>query len=351
MSCWTKGKFSSSFWVDVLINKYRNHLPVERQLSEMKEYGLDISHGTIFGGFKKIHSLYLKPLYEAMSRELREASHYHADESGWRIFVITDDKKNYKWFIWIFISTDKKIVLFVLHPTRAAEVPLKVLFDIDIADIIKVDKSLLAAPALKCLNVDRFSSYKALENMGIVELSFCWSHQRRDFLNLKTKYPELDKWIEEWIEKIANLYHINNERVKYNSFNPLFKEYDEKLKVEIGKINSLINMEYSHPKQNDIMKSMKQHWKGLTLFVDHPQIPMDNNLAERMLRPMVVGRKNYWGNHSLWAGELTCAMFSIIQTCLPAGRPALCMNSRQEHILTITLEFAQKKALLLMKLK
>ena len=317
----------------------------------MKEYGLDISHGTIFGGFKKIHSLYLKPLYEAMSRELREASHYHADESGWRIFVITDDKKNYKWFIWIFISTDKKIVLFVLHPTRAAEVPLKVLFDIDIADIIKVDKSLLAAPALKCLNVDRFSSYKALENMGIVELSFCWSHQRRDFLNLKTKYPELDKWIEEWIEKIANLYHINNERVKYNSFNPLFKEYDEKLKVEIGKINSLINMEYSHPKQNDIMKSMKQHWKGLTLFVDHPQIPMDNNLAERMLRPMVVGRKNYWGNHSLWAGELTCAMFSIIQTCLPAGRPALCMNSRQEHILTITLEFAQKKALLLMKLK
>jgi len=133
---------------------------------------------------------------------------------------------------------------------------------------------------------------------------------------LKTKYPELNKWIEGWIEKIANLYHINNERVKYNSPDPLFKEYDEKLKVNIGKINSLINMEYNHPKQNDIMKSMKQHWKGLTLFVDHPQIPMDNNLAERMLRPMVIGRKNYWGNHSLWAGELTCAMFSIIQTCL-----------------------------------
>lgn len=43
---------------------------------------------------------------------------------------------------------------------------------------------------------------------------------------------------------------------------------------------------------------------------------MDNNLAERMLRPMVLGRKNYWGNHSLWAGKLTAAMFGSFQTCL-----------------------------------
>jgi len=43
---------------------------------------------------------------------------------------------------------------------------------------------------------------------------------------------------------------------------------------------------------------------------------MDNNLVERILRPMVLGRKNYWGNHSLWAGELTAAMFGSFQTCL-----------------------------------
>jgi len=94
-----KGKFSTDFWVDVLINKYRNHLPVERQVSEMKEYGLDISPGTIFGGFKKIYSLYLKPLYEAMGRSLREAHHWHADESGWHLFVRIDDKENYNWLM------------------------------------------------------------------------------------------------------------------------------------------------------------------------------------------------------------------------------------------------------------
>jgi len=51
------------------------------------------------------------------------------------------------------------------------------------------------------------------------------------------------------------------------------------------------------------------------VFVAHPDVDMDNNISERMLRGPVLGRKNYWGNHSLWAGELSAAMFSIIQTC------------------------------------
>jgi len=72
----------------------------------------------------------------------------------------------------------------------------------------------------------------------------------------------------------------------------------------------------THPPQTAIMNSMKEDWKGLTLFVDNPEITIDNNLAGRMLRPMVLGRKNYWGNHTLWAGQLTAAMFSVIQTRL-----------------------------------
>jgi len=115
--------------VDTLINKYKNHLPVERQVAEMREYGLIVPTGTIFGGLKKIHSLYLEPLYSAMGRNLREAHHFHADESGWHLFVKIDDKGNYNWFMWVFISKD--IVLFVLDPTRSARVPCKCLFDIE----------------------------------------------------------------------------------------------------------------------------------------------------------------------------------------------------------------------------
>jgi len=309
-----KGKFSLGFWVDVLINKFKNHLPIERQVSEMKEYGLIVPSGTIFGGFKKIHFLYIKPLYEALGRELRKGHRYHADESGWHLFAKVDGKGNYNWFIWVFISKD--VVLFVLHPSRSARVPYKTLFDIDIDEIKKVDKLKLNAKPTKCINVDKFSSYKALERMGLVELAFCWTHQRREFLEVKTKYPETASWAEEWVKTIASLYHINNERIKYNPQDSLFKKYDRKLRDRISEIYSLINKQYSHLAQITIMNSMKEHWRGLTLFVDSPEIPMDNNLAERMLRPIVLGRKNYWGNHSLWAGELSVAMFSLIQTSL-----------------------------------
>ncbi len=60
---------------------------------------------------------------------------------------------------------------------------------------------------------------------------------------------------------------------------------------------------------------MKNHWQGLTIFVDNPDVDMDNNISERMLRGPVLGRKNYWGNHSNWAGQLSAAMFSIVQSC------------------------------------
>jgi len=308
-----KGKFDISFWVNTLIDKYRNHLPIERQIVDMKEYQVPVSAGTIFGGFKKIHSDYIEPLYKAMAEELRKAKHLHADESGWRLFAKVDGKGNYKWYIWVFISKD--IVLFVLHPTRSSKVPYKVLFNIDVDDVKKVDKNLFKAKAMKWLNVDKFSSYKALKNMGLVELIFCWTHQRREFTNTGIKYPELSDWVEEWVKKIGTLYHINNERIKYNQGDSLFKEYDEKLREKIDEIKSLINMQYSHPAQADIMNSMKEHWEGLTLFVDHPEFPIDNNHAEQIIRAIALGRKNYWGNHSIWGGELTVAMFSIIKTC------------------------------------
>lgn len=312
-----RGKFGISFWVDILIQKYQNHMPIERQISELRDYGLKLSPGTIFGGLKNLYLLYLEPLYQSLTREIRNYSHYHIDESGWHLFVLVDDKENYHWFIWVYIT--KEIVLFVLHPTRSSRVPYKILFDIEPDEIKNIDQGLFKGKAKKLLNVDKFSSYKVLERMGLVELSFCWAHQRREFLNLGAKYPELSPWVEEWIERIGNLYHLNNERIRYEKGEELFEKYDAKLREAIGEIDSLTNTHYSHPAQNGLISSMKEHRKGLTLFVDHPEIPMDNNIAERMLRHMVLGRNNYWGNHSLWAGWLTCLMFSLVQTCLQHG--------------------------------
>ena len=69
-----------------------------------------------------------------------------------------------------------------------------------------------------------------------------------------------------------------------------------------------------HPERAKLLKSLQAHWAGLTLFVDHPDVPMDNNSAERLMRNPVLGRKNFYGSRSLWSGHLAADLFSILHT-------------------------------------
>src|SRR5207244_202632 len=65
--------------------------------------------------------------------------------------------------------------------------------------------------------------------------------------------------------------------------------------------------------------SLHNHWDGLTVFVERPEVAMDNNTAERVLRNPVVGRKNYYGSGSVWSAHLAAILFSVIQTVLLWG--------------------------------
>jgi len=68
-----------------------------------------------------------------------------------------------------------------------------------------------------------------------------------------------------------------------------------------------------------VLSSLHNHWDGLTVFVERPEVAMDNNTAERSLRNPVVGRKNYYGSGSVWSAHLAAMMFSVIQTVLLWG--------------------------------
>ena len=71
-----------------------------------------------------------------------------------------------------------------------------------------------------------------------------------------------------------------------------------------------------HTAQQKALDSLYTHWDGATLFVDHPEIPMDNNLSERALRNPVIGRKNYYGSGAVWSGRLSAILFTLFQTYL-----------------------------------
>jgi transposase len=225
------------------------------------------------------------------------------------------------WYMWAFRS--EKIVAFVLDPTRASSVPLKTLFGMSVADIEKMKLAdhpvELPEADMKKLNVDRYSAYKVLAGYGLVLLSWCWAHVRRDFIDIKKKFPadmELCGWAEKWTAKIAELYRINNERVKYPKGTEPFLQYDTLLRKALAEMKADSEKKYDDDAQTAAMNSMKEHWSGLVLFVEYPELPMDNNLMENGIRPCALGRNNFLGNHSIWGGNLAACMYSIIQTCL-----------------------------------
>ena len=83
---------------------------------------------------------------------------------------------------------------------------------------------------------------------------------------------------------------------------------DEQQKKKQGGVNQLERV------QSKVLKSLSKHWQGLTVFLGNPEVPMDNNKAERPLRGPVSARKGYPGSGSEWSAHLTAMMFSIFQT-------------------------------------
>jgi hypothetical protein len=74
-----------------------------------------------------------------------------------------------------------------------------------------------------------------------------------------------------------------------------------------------------HGAKRKVLSSLQNHWDGLTVFVERPEVAMDNNTAERALRNPVVGRKNYYGSGRVWSAHLAAMMFSVLQTIVLWG--------------------------------
>ena len=72
-------------------------------------------------------------------------------------------------------------------------------------------------------------------------------------------------------------------------------------------------------KRNKVLASLIEHWSGLTVFVEHPEVPMDNNLGENSIRTPVNGRKNYYGSGSICSAQFAAMLFAILQTLVLWG--------------------------------
>ena len=131
-------------------------------------------------------------------------------------------------------------------------------------------------------------------------------------------YPAQEPWASLWVERIGTLYHLNGLRLTSEENTPQRHECHTKLTAHLEQMKRARDHDLADPKLDTEarkrLESLENHWSGLTVFVDHAEIPLDNNSAERGMRMPVNGRKNYYGSGAKWAGEFAAMMFSIFMT-------------------------------------
>jgi transposase len=295
-----RGKFGLSVWASVLLDKFLYGRPSHRLLQDLSDHGLNMSPGTLAGGLHALAPLF-EPLDQALVRKLRSEPHWHADETRWAVFVDLAGKLGHRWYLWVFHS--RSVVHYALDESRSTEVVE--------AELAGVDSGFISC--------DRYAAYKKFARLhpGVV-LAFCWAHQRRDFLELANDYPEVSPWAMGWVDAIAELYRLNGLRLQARDGSAERAAHHAHLQQAMQRMADARDGALADPLLAEpaakVLQSMTVHWSGLTVFIDHPAVPMDNNVAERDARLAVVGRKDFYGSGSEWSGQLAATMYSVLMT-------------------------------------
>ncbi len=304
-----RGKFGVSVWTSVLLDKFLYGRPSHRLLQDLAGHGLNMAPGTLAGGLKTLAPLFT-PLEQALVQKLRAASHWHADETRWAVFIDVAGvssvpyrgltRVGHRWYLWVFHSS--AVVHYVLNESRSAAV-------ID-AELAGVEHGIISC--------DRYSAYKKFARLhpGVV-LAFCWAHVRRDLLELANSYPDLSAWAFAGVDAIGALYHLNGLRLQAPEGSAERAAHHRQLEQAVQGMAQQRDLTLAGPllatPAAKVLQSMAVHWDGLTVFVQHPWIPMDNT-AESDMRGPVVGRKNFYGSASKWSGEVAATMYSLMMT-------------------------------------
>jgi len=218
-----------------------------------------------------------------------------------------EDRSSRAW-LWTSVSTDA--VYFHIDPSRSAEA---------------ADKLFSGALPHTVIVCDRYSAYKRLARLGEnkVILATCWAHVRRDFIECAAGQASLTEWCRQWIERIAAVYRLNEARLKH--YDPGLERQATAFEAARDKLRKALYGLFAHAakelaalpdqaREKKPLRSLLNHREGLSVFVDHPQAPMDNNRAERFLRRPSIARRLSLGSDSEKGARFTAIMYSVLGT-------------------------------------
>jgi transposase len=293
--------YSDNFWIEVLLSKYADQIPTQVFLRQLAEHDLTgVKPATICGGIQRAAHL-LQPLYQAIIAKSREAGQWGCDETSLAVFIAREGRETFNYFLWQYQC--RLTVVFVLCPTRGGEHPQEYLRDCQ-----------------GFLNVDRAKACKTLPS--VIVLAFCWAHVRRDFIRLGRYQPGHRTWALTYLRIIRCLYRQNRQRLAADS--PAeFAQKDAWLRSTMAALQETYQAELADDRlplaRRKVLASLENHWQGLNVFVDHPEIPMDNNETERNFRDVARFRRNCFGVFSERFGQITALLLTIFATLRKNG--------------------------------
>jgi transposase len=317
---------SASALSQVIVDKYANGVPFYRQSQDYERVGLNLSRQTLTNWAMKSSEL-LDIVYQAMKKVLLSKNILHADETTVQVLKESGKPAKSKSYMWLYRTgrLDTPIVIYDYHPSRSGKIPKSFLNNFE-----------------GYLHVDGYAGYQAVENVTLVG---CLAHVRRYFSDAYKLIENAENVGETGTAKglkyCNKLFALDKESktldidqrftFKQEKINPLFDEF--LTWVKNASIDALPQSKYGRA-----LKYAMNQLPNVMHYLEKGELDIDNNLAERSIKPFVIGRKNWLFSNTVPGADASARLYSIIQTCILNNmNPYLYLNSTLTKLANMTI--------------
>ncbi len=288
----------------IMNGKYTNHLPLERQARCYEENGVKLETNTMANWMMNAADLYLSSVYEELHKQLLTTRIIHADETPLR--VIRDGREaGSESRMWVYRSAEcdnsPPIILYDYEITRKADHPDQFLRDYK-----------------GTLVTDGYQVYHTLENKrDDLKVCGCWEHTKRKYTDIVKSKKDLQVVAEEGLKRISEIYHLDKQLKDLSSE----ERQKQRIIVVKPKVDDYFawakNVLPDVPPDSETAKALRysiNQEQFLRVFLTDGDLPMDNNPAERAIRPFTVGRKNWVNMDTIRGAESSAIIYSLVET-------------------------------------
>jgi transposase len=310
-----KGLFTAMFLARLLVDKYVLGRPLGRVGAALAHDGLHVAQGSLVGALGNVSEL-LAPLEQAIRTRNAAAGHLHIDETRWNVFQAVTGKDSHRWWLWVFVAPDTTV--FRIERSRSlAALNAHLGLDLNEDNTLPQGRQLL-------LSSDFYAVYQSLGAIDGVDNLWCWAHIRRYFIRAGHAHPhQLRLWAEAWVARIGALYAARTAMTASQPGSDAHALAAAQFRTALHAIDAERKDQAArpglHPAAAKVLATLNREWDGLTRHEQYPDLPLDNNSAERALRTPVVGRKNFYGSASVSSAELAGRAWTITATAAQAG--------------------------------